>query len=224
MQPAPRSSTAPAPKSASKRRSGGVPAGAARVMDQRHGQASNHVPIGFSSRISCAYGTQLAGKRSSQVPVGARTDAAPAAAAEALACASRLLLLLLLSPTLAVLFAVLPLLPPPSLSLTGDSGCRPALSRLAAEEENCRLHCCQRVGCGATATAAQLPVPVAAAALLLLEGHVTTSSSSMWAPATSILDREASLSSRQPPLRRQEASMVTAGWCKNALLKLCAWK
>jgi hypothetical protein len=36
---------------------------------QKQGQASSHVPIGFSSRISCAYGSQERGSRSSQVPV-----------------------------------------------------------------------------------------------------------------------------------------------------------
>lgn len=50
-------------------RSGSVPAGAASVMDQKQGQASSHVPIGFSIRISCAYGIHDWGSRSSHVPV-----------------------------------------------------------------------------------------------------------------------------------------------------------
>ena len=44
VQPAPRSSTAPAPKSASMRRSGNEPASAASAIDQKQGQASSQVP------------------------------------------------------------------------------------------------------------------------------------------------------------------------------------
>ena len=44
VQPAPRSSTAPAPNSANRRASGSSPGGAASAMDQKHGQASSQVP------------------------------------------------------------------------------------------------------------------------------------------------------------------------------------
>ncbi len=44
VQPAPLSSKAPVPKRASSLTSGNAPGGAASAMDQKHGQASNHVP------------------------------------------------------------------------------------------------------------------------------------------------------------------------------------
>ena len=44
VQPAPRSRTAPVPNSASMRRSGREPGGAASAIDQKQGQARSHVP------------------------------------------------------------------------------------------------------------------------------------------------------------------------------------
>ena len=46
VQPAPLSSSAPAPKSASSRASGSAPGGPASAMDQKQGQARSHVPAG----------------------------------------------------------------------------------------------------------------------------------------------------------------------------------
>ena len=46
VQPAPLSSSAPAPKSASSRASGSAPGGLASAMDQKQGQARSHVPAG----------------------------------------------------------------------------------------------------------------------------------------------------------------------------------
>ena len=57
------------------------------MMDQKQGQASSHVPMGFSIRISCAYGIHDWGSRSSQVPVTMGRRAWPAAAAAAAAAA-----------------------------------------------------------------------------------------------------------------------------------------
>lgn len=52
VHPAPRSSSAPAPKSAKSFTSGRAPAGAARAIDQKHGQARSHVPA--TCLVSCA--------------------------------------------------------------------------------------------------------------------------------------------------------------------------
>ena len=46
VQPAPLSSSAPAPKSASSRASGSIPGGLASAMDQKQGHARSHVPAG----------------------------------------------------------------------------------------------------------------------------------------------------------------------------------
>lgn len=54
VQPAPRRRIAPRPKSDRVGRSGKWPGAAARLMDQKHGHARSHVPIGLSRRDSWA--------------------------------------------------------------------------------------------------------------------------------------------------------------------------
>ena len=53
VHPAPRSSNAPVPNSAKSFTSGRAPAGAARAMDQKHGQAKSHVPATCPSQLCC---------------------------------------------------------------------------------------------------------------------------------------------------------------------------
>lgn len=128
-----------------------MPAGAARVIDQKQGQASSHVPIGFSIRISCAYGIHDCGNRSSHVPVtmGCRVWPLKAVAASAAG----------LLPSAAPS----PLLPPPLVGSVLLLGCwllacsRSDASRLAGDVDKGRLSC-------SCAAQAKLAVLLAAAA------------------------------------------------------------
>mmetsp|Transcript_6878 Transcript_6878/g.13607 ORF Transcript_6878/g.13607 Transcript_6878/m.13607 type:complete len:206 (-) Transcript_6878:89-706(-) len=63
VHPAPRITKAPIPNLVIIHRSGKAPMGATIAMLQQHGQRSNHVPIGLSSRASSAYGLSGTGIR-----------------------------------------------------------------------------------------------------------------------------------------------------------------
>lgn len=189
------------------------------MMDQKQGQASSHVPMGFSIRISCAYGIHDCGSRSNQVPVTMGRCAWPAAAAVAAAAVG------LLPSVAASSVLLLPTL------LLGDvplAGCWlpgrafSAASKLAEDAVNGRLSCsCEGQANPAAVLAAaagtggrQVPGDHPAIAEPLLECNDCNRSPSSWAAAASALGRPPPPSS--VPLRLAQATSIPPRYyCKS---------